>query len=86
MRYANGNVYEGEWCDGKREGWGKMTYGEENIHEGMWENNVQHGWGRIISLDGEVTAEGEWENGKRVHRDPDSDYYVDSDIDADWIY
>jgi hypothetical protein len=34
MSYANGEVYEGEWKEGKKEGKGKMGYPNGDEYEG----------------------------------------------------
>ncbi len=38
MTYSNGDVYEGEWKEGKRNGTGKMTYRNGDVYEGEWKN------------------------------------------------
>lgn len=39
VTYANGDVYKGEWKDGKRNGQGKMTYAHGYyVYEGEWKN------------------------------------------------
>ena len=33
MVYRNGDKYEGEWINGKREGNGNITFSKDNAHE-----------------------------------------------------
>jgi len=37
--YSNGDVYEGDFVDGKRHGNGKMTYADGKVKEGRWEDD-----------------------------------------------
>ena len=41
--YENGNIYDGELVDGKKEGFGKMTYKNGNVYEGQWKNDQKNG-------------------------------------------
>ena len=36
MKCANGNVYDGEWKDGKSSGEGVMKYANGNVYDGDW--------------------------------------------------
>jgi len=45
MKYANGDVYEGEWKNGKKEGQGVMTYANGNVYDGHWKNGKKEGEG-----------------------------------------
>ena len=45
-KYENGEVYEGEWVDGKREGFGILkSKNSVNLYSGDWSNDVFHGQG-----------------------------------------
>ena len=39
MKYKNGDKYDGEWNDGKRQGKGVMTLVDRKIMDGKWANN-----------------------------------------------
>ena len=41
LTLPNGNVYEGEWRDGKKHGQSKHTYPSGAIHEGWWDEGVR---------------------------------------------
>ncbi|KAJ8602125.1 hypothetical protein CTAYLR_001630 [Chrysophaeum taylorii] len=48
--YPNKDRYEGEMCEGKREGEGSMEYcGEASSYVGEWRNNLYHGRGRLLA-------------------------------------
>ena len=38
-RYPNGDVYSGEWTDGKKHGTGTYRWANGKVFEGLWENN-----------------------------------------------
>ena len=37
--YTNGDVYEGNFANGKRQGEGTMTYADGLVAQGTWDNN-----------------------------------------------
>jgi hypothetical protein len=43
MTYVNGDVYEGEWKDGKQHGKGKMTWVIGRVYEGEWKDGKMAG-------------------------------------------
>jgi len=45
--YADGSVYEGDWRDDKKHGWGEMMCAD-GIYEGNWRDDKRHGWGNDI--------------------------------------
>ena len=59
---ANGDVYEGQWLKGKKNGFGSYTSADPNapVYEGEWKMNKRHGSGKLISRDGAVLEEGIW--------------------------
>ena len=40
MTWPEGQIYEGDWVDGKRHGKGKMTYVDGTIEEGCWHEGI----------------------------------------------
>ena len=38
MKYANGDIYEGNWENNTKSGQGKMTYKNGDIYEGEWKD------------------------------------------------
>lgn len=48
MSHANGDVYQGEWKDGKAHGYGVFVDLDGSMYEGQWKNDLQHGKGKEI--------------------------------------
>ena len=66
--YRDGNKYDGDFVEDKRQG--KGTYirvTDKATYSGEWYNNVRHGYGveEIPSKDGTQRYEGEWKEDKR---------------------
>ena len=61
--YPNGNMYIGEWKDGKRNGQGTYTFQEGSRYEGEWKDGKYNGQGTYTLIDGN-RFEGEWKDGK----------------------
>ena len=71
MEYSNGDVYEGEWLEGLKHGYGKMTYKyttshekgkvtkRSTVYEGLWEQGKKQGRGTLTAI--EITN-GRWAN------------------------
>ncbi|KAL5248737.1 hypothetical protein ACHWQZ_G017803 [Mnemiopsis leidyi] len=55
------NQYQGQWVDGKREGFGVFSYASGARYEGEWKDNAKHGYGKFFFKDGTVFA-GNFEN------------------------
>lgn len=54
--YTDGNIYEGDWVDGKRHGKGKYTFVDGNVYEGDWVDDAipEKVKGKITFADGEI--------------------------------
>jgi hypothetical protein len=63
LKYQNGSKYEGEWLQGQRSGWGKMSFVDGSSFEGQWWNDNFSGKGVYTFLDG-CCLQGEWVDGK----------------------
>ena len=63
--YANGDVYIGEFYNGKRHGYGIYYYPNGNRYEGNWASGERHGQGTMYYANGTVQS-GTWDNGKFV--------------------
>ena len=63
--YPNGDIYEGDFLDGIREGRGKYFYANNgDKYDGEWRQNLKHGIGKMTyAKKGEY--HGYWENGRR---------------------
>lgn len=62
MIYTNGDIYEGEWKNGKRNGEGTMTYQNKTSYVGRWANDQINGYGTFKYFNGDV-YEGTFVNG-----------------------
>mmetsp|Transcript_10546 Transcript_10546/g.7881 ORF Transcript_10546/g.7881 Transcript_10546/m.7881 type:complete len:145 (+) Transcript_10546:34-468(+) len=77
--YTNGDIYEGDFVDGIREGRGKYFYSSNgDKYDGEWKQNMKHGIGKMTyAKKGEYY--GYWENGRRhgegVFTYPNGDSY-----------
>ena len=77
-----GNVYEGDFLNGKCHGFGydyylhgmlinlwpsRLTYSNKDVFEGLWRDDKKDGEGKMVYADGRV-VEGEWREGKMILR------------------
>lgn len=53
-RYADGDVYDGEWVDGKREGIGTYTEPEGDVYIGEWVDGETSGLGKLTRSNGDI--------------------------------
>lgn len=63
-KYGNGDVYDGDWEDGMKQGQGTLTYAQGGSYEGEWYNNMRNGYGVNIWPNGDRYA-GNWDDNKR---------------------
>lgn len=62
MIYANGDVYEGQWYLGKRNGYGVLTKRNGDHFEGKWVNDKREGQGSYFYSSKNKVFVGEWVN------------------------
>ena len=67
FEFACGDVYEGEWADGRYHGRGKYwsPSGAGDEYEGEWRADRPHGHGRYLWRSSGEVYEGEWHDGMR---------------------
>lgn len=53
MVHHNGDVYEGDWVDGLKEGRGYYTWENGDVYEGEFKNGVREGFGEFKWANGE---------------------------------
>jgi hypothetical protein len=58
-RYANGDRYEGQWKDGKRDGQGTCTHANRDRYKGKWVDGKRHGKGTYTYANRDYDS-GEW--------------------------
>jgi len=67
MTYPNGDIYHGEWVDGKMHGEGSYTYKKTgDVYSGTWVQNKKQGKGDYSFGKDKSMLRGEWENGELV--------------------
>ncbi len=64
LKVENGDVYEGEWRNGRRHGQGVYTWATGDLYTGPWNRNRRHGHGVFVWSDGRL-YDGEYNMGKR---------------------
>ncbi|KAE9063315.1 hypothetical protein PF010_g29047, partial [Phytophthora fragariae] len=64
--YPSGDVYEGEFKEGRRDGFGIFTERSTGItYEGQWVQDLRHGNGVLTSGSKDFIYDGAWENDQR---------------------
>jgi len=58
----NGNSYEGEWKNDKRDGFGTARYSSGDVYDGQWQRGRRHGHG-VMYIEAGDTYIGSWKNG-----------------------
>lgn len=66
MTHTNGDVYHGEWKDGKANGQGVFLDKKGNMYDGEWYNDQYHGKGTEQWDWGKVKYEGDFIEGKKT--------------------
>ena len=56
-------IYEGQWMDGYKQGWGTYYYSKDKYYEGNWVRNSKEGRGTFRQPDGQFV--GDWKNDKK---------------------
>lgn len=63
MTHKNGDIYHGEWKDGKANGNGVFLDRKGNLYDGEWLNDQYHGKGKEQWDWGKVEYEGDFIDG-----------------------
>ena len=80
MKYDNGNEYDGQWKNNKRDGKGSTRYASGNVYIGMWKGGKRHGFGVFhIYKSGDIYR-GNWSGG--IKNGPGVYEYADGELDV----
>lgn len=63
FQYIDGTIFNGQWKNGERNGYGVKICTDGQRYEGYWKDDKEHGYGKHIGADSS-TYEGEWIKGK----------------------
>ena len=61
-----GDVYEGSYVQGRRQGHGKYTWANGDIYVGNWVNSKRSGQGKKTYKESGKVEEGEWKDDKFI--------------------
>ena len=60
--HKNGNKYEGDWKNEKRDGKGIFYWNDGRKYEGDFKNNIREGNGILYYTNGKIEKNGIWKN------------------------
>ena len=88
----DGDLFEGYFLNGKKNGRGKYTWTNGDVYDGNWVDGKRTGKGRITWSNGD-TYEGEWKDGKLCGRgkliqygkSPSGETYMKYSYDGEWL-
>lgn len=66
MTHANGDIYQGQWKDGKAHGHGVFCDTKGSLYDGQWENDLQHGKGIELWDYNKIKYDGDFVEGKKT--------------------
>ncbi|TMW56925.1 hypothetical protein Poli38472_002850 [Pythium oligandrum] len=69
LKYANGDIYDGEWANGKRHGKGILTFANGSSYIGAFETNLFHGFGVLNIVRTQHPLTRQWVPGERYEGD-----------------
>uniref|UniRef100_K3X194 Uncharacterized protein n=1 Tax=Globisporangium ultimum (strain ATCC 200006 / CBS 805.95 / DAOM BR144) TaxID=431595 RepID=K3X194_GLOUD len=65
LKYSNGDIYDGEWLNGKRHGKGMLKFAEGGSYIGEFGENVYHGFGLLTIPKSQHALTKKWIPGER---------------------
>ena len=72
MTWSNGTFYEGDFKNGKMEGFGSRTFENGDSYEGEWMEDMRHGNGVYHIANDKKDLSGKFEYDQYVPGEPDS--------------
>jgi antitoxin component YwqK of YwqJK toxin-antitoxin module len=65
--FPNGQMYDGEWKDGKMHGKAQEFYTDGVLKfEGEYKDGFREGFGKSYNREGKLSYEGEWKKGEKA--------------------
>ena len=64
MYHKSGDIYDGNWVEGQKEGQAKINYISGAMYEGFVSKGIYNGFGRLESFNRDI-YEGQWFNGTK---------------------
>ena len=61
VKWVHGDIYEGNFKDELKHGYGKLYWSGGNIYQGNWKDDVKYGYGKYTWAHGDV-YEGNWKD------------------------
>jgi len=62
--WPDGSSYLGNYCEGRKQGFGTFHYASKKYYRGQWEDGVQNGEGILFSQYGKIIKKGLWIKGQ----------------------
>jgi hypothetical protein len=66
MTHSNGDIYQGNWHEGKAFGFGVFIDNQGTMYKGQWQNDMYHGKGIETWNNNSVRYEGDFFEGKKT--------------------
>ena len=58
MYYPDGSIFDGNWEDNDKSGYGTYTYPNGDVYEGSWKDDQKHGVGSYTYTSSDVVFKG----------------------------
>ena len=66
MKLRNGEIFTGEWLNGKRHGIGILLFPNGDFYEGSFKNDRMDGFGKYTVKNKNKIFRGRWENNNYI--------------------
>jgi hypothetical protein len=50
----NGAIYEGDWLNSRRDGYGAQVWPDGAKYDGEWKDNKANGFGKFVHVNGDI--------------------------------
>ncbi|DAZ99333.1 TPA: hypothetical protein N0F65_005184 [Lagenidium giganteum] len=65
LKFSNGDIYDGEWVNGKRHGQGVLKFANGSSYAGQFEDNFYHGFGLLTLVRTQHPLTKSWRPGEK---------------------